>query len=259
MRSLFFSTTAFVVAATVIAGNVHAQDSTEVPEAQPTAPEVSPLPPLPGGLAPGRVAKTVYVVGEAGWDASRKSSVFDTQIEAPIFAGLSLRAGATSNPADARVSPSMFLKLDVLSQQSHGVAASVFGGYRGDGFNLVPALEVGITLGGRRERLGFATSFAYGQGLQRGERYGDVRATTLFQLNRRVFVGADARGRFDLEWDSDEPDGEAMMDGLGGGLAVVKLGPVFVTGQAGVSVLSLRAGGPVQVGPAGRLGFGAAF
>lgn len=221
------------------------------------APVASPF--TPSLLSPGRAAPLVYVGAEAGWDGPRREGVFETNAEASVFGPLSFRAGAASNPADRRVTPSFLLKLDVLDQGHAGVDVALFGGYRGEGFNLVPAIEIGAVLCRRSDRLSLISSLAYGQGLERGERYGDVRLAGLVRLHRLVNVGLDARARFDLELDNDEPSGEATVDGIAGPLVVVGLGRFILSGQSGAGVLAARAGGPAHVGATTRIGLGATF
>ena len=72
-------------------------------------------------------------------------------------------------------------------------------------------------------------------------------------------VGLDARARFDLELDNDEPPGESTVDGIAGPLVVVGLGRFALSGQSGVGVIAARTGGPAQVGATTRVGLGAAF
>jgi hypothetical protein len=212
-------------------------------------------------MGPGRAAPIVYVGVEGGFDGPRRAAAFETNIEGRVMGPLSLRAGAASSPAGdfAKASPSLFLKLDLLRQDRNGIAAAVFGGYRGQGFNLVPALELGIALAHASEHVSLISTAAYGQGMERSERYGDVRVAGMWRLHPVVDVGLDARARFDLEIDDDEPLGEAGVDGVAGPLMVWRLGPVSVSGQAGVGVVTPRPGGATRVGPTTRLGVGAVF
>ncbi|MBC8131472.1 MAG: hypothetical protein H7X95_00715 [Deltaproteobacteria bacterium] len=222
---------------------------------------VSVPPVTPSLLGPGRAAPHVYVGAEGGWDGARRGPIVETNVEAAVVGPVSFRAGAAVNPSDGRASPLFALKVDVLNQARHGIGAAVFGGYRGQGFNLVPAMEFGVVLGRRSERLSLVSSVAYGQGLERGERYGDVRVAGLARVHPRanVNVGLDARVRFDLEYDDDEPSGEALLDGIAGPIVVWGIGRFAISGQGGVGVVTPRLGGTTQVGATGRLGLGAAF
>jgi hypothetical protein len=219
------------------------------------------VPMTPSMMGPGRAAEHVYVGVEGGWDGPRRGAAYETNIEGRVMGPVSLRAGATSSLAgvSAKASPSFFLKVDLLRQDQHGIAGALFGGYRGEGFNLVPALEVGIALAHRSDHVSLISTAAYGQGLERSERYGDVRVAGMLRLHSLVDVGLDARARFDLEIDDDEPPGEAAVDGVAGPIFVWRLGPVSVSGQAGVGVIAPRSGGGTRVGPTTRLGVGAAF
>ncbi|MEO8214715.1 MAG: hypothetical protein ABI560_16050, partial [Myxococcales bacterium] len=209
---------------------------------------------------PGRAAPLVYVGAEGGWDGARRGPIMETNVEAGVLGPLSFRAGAAVNPSDGRASPLLALKVDLLEQNRHGLGAAVFAGYRGQGFNLVPAMEFGVAVGRRTQKLSLS-SVAYGQGLQRGERYGDVRVAALLRAHRRVniSVGLDARARFDLQYDADDPAGEAAVDAIAGPMVVWGVGRFAISGQAGASMLTMRSGGPAQVGATGRLGVGAAF
>ena len=230
------------------------------PETAPAAPAtVQPL--SPSLLGPGRAAPLVYVGAEGGWDGARRGPVMETNVEAAVLGPVSFRAGASVNPSDGRASPSLLLKLDVLDQSRHGLGAAVFGGYRGQGFNLVPAIEFGLALGRRSQHLALLSSVAYGQGLQRGERYGDVRLAGLVRVNRKadLYVGLDARARFDLQYDADDPPDEAALDAVAGPIVVWGIGRFALSGQAGAAMLTPRMGGSTQVGATGRIGLGAAF
>jgi hypothetical protein len=234
----------------------------EAPDSSAAAADPIASPPLsPSLLGPGRAAPLVYVGGEGGWDSARRGPIMETNVEAGVLGPVSFRAGAALNPSDGRASPLLALKVDVLDQNRHRVGAAVFGGYRGQGFNLVPALEFGVTVGRRTQRLSLLSSLAYGQGLQRGERYGDARLAALVRVDRRanISVGLDARARFDLQYDADDPADEATLDALAGPMVVWGLGRFAVSGQVGASVLTMRSGGPTKVGATGRLGVGAAF
>lgn len=231
------------------------------------APATSPIavPLTPSWFGPGRAARTAYAGVEGGWDGARQSPIFETNVEAPLVGPLSFRAGFALSSADGRgadagrASPSFLLKLDVLNQATHGISAAVFGGYRAQGFNLVPAVEVGLALSHRTESTLWLSSVAYGQGLQEGERYGDARVAGLLHVRRGIHVGLDARARVDLEWAQSEPAGEAGFDGVAGPIAVWELGRFVLSGQAGMAALASRAGGPTHLGSTARLGIGAGF
>lgn len=252
------------------AGTVHAQgtwsgrehdSATEAPEEPHAPPGIAPPALTPSQIGPGRAAPLVYVGVEGGWDGPRQGALMETNLEAPVVGPLSFRAGAATNPIDGRARPSFALKVDLLTQGRHGVDGAVYGGYRGQGFNLVPAVEMGIAVGRHFQRLSLLSSLAYGQGLEQGERYGDVRVAGLLRVNRRMNlnVGLDARARFDLERDADEPAGEAGFDGVAGPIVVWGIGRFAISGQTGVGVVSMRTGGPTRVGATSRLGVGASF
>ncbi len=222
-----------------------------------SSPVAAPL--TPSLLGPGRAAELAYVGVEGRLDGARQAAGFETTIEAPLWGPLSFRTGVASSPVDGRVTPSLLAKVDLLTQGRHGIDGAVFGGYRGEGFNLVPAIEMGFALARRSSHLTLISSVAYGQGLRDGERYGDARVAGLARVHRVVNVGLDARARFDLEIDGDEPAGEAAVDGLAGPMVVLGLGRFALSGQAGVAVIAPRAGGPTHVGATTRVGIGASF
>ena len=105
------------------------------------------------------------------------------------------------------------------------------------GFNLKPALEALAAVGRQVGRTTLVANVAFGQGLEEGERYGDVRLAALHRIGRVVHAGLDARARFDLELEFPEPAGEPELELQAGPVLTVPIGRVAVTAYGGLSVV----------------------
>jgi hypothetical protein len=258
-----FLTAAFLVAVAVAGGRALAQpiDDASEPAGQPVSAErsasVGAFSPWSMSARSDTQAGIVHVRG--GYDSGRGRALFDTQTEARLTGRVSVRAGFSWLENTAGGGPQLGLKLDVLRQEKHGADFAVAASYDNQGFNLVPSAVVAAAVARSFRNTRVLATVAYGQGLRQDERYADVSVAALRPVAAGVQLGLDSRLRFDLERDADEPPGEAGWDLVAGPSAVVALGRFALTTTAGMSALSLRAGGPAKVGALVLTGLGSAF
>lgn len=178
---------------------------------------------------------------------------------ASLIGPVGLRAGVGYVGPGGTVRPSVSLSVDVLRQERHGINLAVYGGYQGQGFNTVPALNVVLSVGRRFGRVNLLANVGYGYGLEAGEHYGELRLAGVVHAHRLLTVGVDARARLDLERDDDEPTNEPDWDLFAGPQATLTLGHVAVSANVGFSSLKYRLQSEVYAGALAQLSVGAAF
>jgi hypothetical protein len=201
-----------------------ADDSTPAASsAQPTAAAGSFLPWSVSARSPAQGGRGYFTLG-GGYDSARGAAVGQASAEAQIWGPLSLRLGGFYSEAATSLRPDAGLKMTLLSQAVHGVDGALAVSYRAEGFNLKPAVEALAAVGRQVGRTNLLANVAFGQGLEEGERYGDVRLAALRRLGSAVYAGLDARGRFDLELEFPEPAGEPEMELQAGPVLTVPIG-----------------------------------
>jgi hypothetical protein len=194
------------------------------------------------------------------YDQARERTTSEARADVRLTGPLSLRGGASSNMNGGGVSPTLGAGLWVLSESRHMVDGALSFNYRGEGFNLVPALELGATIGRHFGPSAVFASATYGQGLERGERYLDVRMSAMNGwFDHRLFAGVDSRLRVDLERDDDEPAHESEMDFAGGLVAGVTISGVALGGFGGLSAVRYRDRSPDRTGVLAGMNVGGAF
>lgn len=194
-----------------------------------------------------------------GWDQARRGRIYDTSAEAQLAGPVSLSAGGSYDGPGTVASPHVELRLDALHQAAHGLDLAVAAGYVDAGFNTVPAAVFKLAAGRRVGSSYLLGNAAYGQGLQGGERHGELRLAALHPITSAVQVGIDARLQIELARDRDEPAGEIDWESRTGLVASYAWDRYVVMSSAGVSALRLRAGGSAAVGPVVTAGFGTVF
>jgi hypothetical protein len=199
----------------------------------------------------------VSVMG--GWDQARGGGVYDTTAEAQLIAPVFLSAGATYDGPGTIASPHVDLRFHAASQATLGLDMAVAVGYIQAGFNTVPAAAVKLAVGRSLGASYLLANLVYEHGLQEGERSGELRLAALHPITRNVHVGIDSRFQVDLERDDDEPTGETDWQWRSGLVGSYTWNGIVLLGNAGVSALRLRNGGPVAVGPMVTAGFGTSF
>jgi hypothetical protein len=214
---------------------------------------------LPSALSATSEGRRGIVSIMGGWDRARHGGIYDAAAEAHILGPVSLLAGASSDGPGTTTSPQLELRLDALRQATHGVDMAVAAGYVDAGFNTVPAAVLKVAIGRNVGNSYLLGNVVYGQGLQDGERFGELRLAALYPVGHAAHVGIDSRFQIDLERDNDEPAGETDWESRTGLVASYEWNRIVFSSSAGVSALRLRAGGPTTVGPVVTAGFGTVF
>lgn len=201
-----------------------------------------------------------YAWVQGGYDSANGGFVFDSTAQAHLAGPVSLRAGAgyVENPGGA-VRPSVSLSVDALRQERHGIDLAVYGGFQGQGFNTVPALNVLVAVGRSFGRLNLLANVGYGYGLDAGEHYGEARLAALVRVTPNLRLGLDSRARLDLERDADEPENEPDWDLMAGPEATLSLNRFVVSAGGGLSAMQYRLSSDTRVGAQGHLSVGATF
>jgi hypothetical protein len=236
------------------------------PSAEPTDTAESPAPPadsgaaataLPFTLAPFRDDRKAQVRAHSLFDDARRRTMSEARADVRLFGPVSLHGGALTAMAGSFVSPLAGAQVRVLSQDRHAVDGAVSVTYVGEGFNLVRAAEVRALIGRHFGDTSLYMNLGYSQGLERNERYVDLRFSAQQHfLNRRLFVGLDSRIRQDAELDADEPAREPETDLLVGPAVGATVGPVAITGFGGLSAVRYRDQTPPRAGFFAGLGLG---
>ncbi len=214
---------------------------------------------LISALSPRSDGRRGLVTGSIGWDRARSGSVYETTVEARLLGPLSLTAGALHDGPGTRASAHFELRLDALHQATQGLDLAVAAGYTDAGLNTVPAAVLKLAVGRNVGASYVLANVVYDQGLEDGERAGELRLAALYPVARAAHVGIDSRLQMDLEHDNDEPAGEVDWEWRSGLVASYTWDRFVLTGGGGVSALRLRSGGPVEVGPVVTAGIGTVF
>lgn len=254
-----------IIAVAALAGTprvAHADDDDVVD----TEPAPSSAPPsaeagafLPSALSPRSEGRRGLVTVMAGWDQARGGGIYDAAAEAELLGPVSLLAGATYDGPGTSASPHLELRLDALTQARHGLDVAVAAGYAGAGLNTVPAAVLKVAIGRNVGASYLLANVVYDHGLEDGERSGELRLAALYPVTRATYLGIDSRLQLDLEHDNDEPAGETDWESRSGLVASYAWNRFVFTGEAGISALRLRSGGPTAAGPVVTAGFGTVF
>ena len=216
---------------------------------------------LPLTLAPTVGASAAVATGYGGYDGARGTAVMVSYAEVRVWGPIALRGGAELSDTLHRLRPSIGARMQLLSQQRHGVDGAISVSYRPEGFSEPEGeIETVASVGRRMGRATLLGNLAYGQDPEARERDGEVRAAALLRLGQRGYAGVDGRWRFDLGSESAKliAAREPRYDLDVGPVAAVWLGPVALMAHAGLSVLR-RVGESARVGAIAMGGAGTAF
>jgi len=214
---------------------------------------------LPSAAAATSEGRSGLVSIMGGWARARNGGIYDAAVEGHLFGRVSLLAGASYDGPGTTATPRFELRLDALRQAQHGVDMAVSAGYIDSGFNTVPAVVFKLAVGRQIGPAYLLGNLGYGQGLEDGERSGELRLAALYPINDATHIGLDSRFQIDLERDDDEPSGETDWESRTGFVASYAWNRIVFTGNAGVTALRLRTGAPATAGPSVMAGFGTAF
>ena len=178
-------------------------------------------------------------VAFGGYDSTRKSGLFEAAAEARIWKGLSLRGGALYTSSTDTLRPSFGARYQFLSESRHGIDGSLGVFYRPEGLTEPEGeIETVVSAGSHLGQTYLLGNLVYGQDPEANERDGEVRLAAMHPVGSMVFLGIDARVRFDLG--SKPTKLEAKVDAVAGPVVTVLVGPVALMAQAGASALRLE-------------------
>jgi hypothetical protein len=198
-------------------------------------------------------------VGSAvgGYDGGRQAGVFEAAAEVRVFGPVALRGGAVYSSAGDRLRPSLGARVQALRESRHGVDSAIGVFYRPEGLTeLEGEIETVLSVGAHLGLTYLTGNLVYGQDPEARERDGELRLAALRPVGERLFLGGDARARFDLG--SQAGKREPRLDAVIGPVASLVAGPLALTAQAGASALKLE-GTPTRIGALVLGGLGASF
>jgi len=229
----------------LVHGAAHAQDraSSNEEDARDATPAGELLPVGVSATHRARLGKL-----RTGYDTSASTADVQAEASAALTSWLALSAGASYDGSGAAARPYALGHLQVLRQAAAAVDLSAFAGIETPGFNTVPAIVTGLSLGRRFETWLLQAQVGYAQAAQGNERSGSAQLATLWRASSRLQFGAEARAAIDLERDADEPWHEPDWRALGGPLLTSTWGNVALSIGGGPSALRRRAESQVRLG-----------
>jgi hypothetical protein len=212
---------------------------------------------LPLTTAPFRDDSKARIHATSLFDDARKRTISEARADVHLFGPLSLHGGAFTAMGNGYVSPLAGAQVHALSQDRHFVDGAFSATYLGEGFNLVRAVELQALIARRFGDTSLYMNVGYAQGLERDERYLELRLSAQQHFwDRRGFAGVDSRVRVDAERDNDEPAHEPETDLMAGPVVGFTVGNVAVSGFGGVSAVRYRDQSPSRVGAFAGVGIG---
>lgn len=200
-----------------------------------------------------------YALG--GYDTTAgQGALFQSVVEGALYNRVALRVGVDYAPTSQLFSPSVGLRVGILRQERYGVDFGMAAFYKNEGFTEAKGeFEMLVMLARRWNRLALFANLAYGQGIDPGERDGELRVGLMYQLHERVQLGLDTRARFDLGEETPQRQMarlESDFDLIAGPVAAVTVGHFVFLAQAGgrvVVVAEQARGGFAAMGGVGTM------
>jgi hypothetical protein len=213
---------------------------------------------LASTLAPRVGATAALAVGFGGYDGARAAPLGSATAEVRVWGPFALRGGAEYSSVRRSPRPSIGGRVQLLSQERHGIDGSLSVFYRPEGFTEPEGeIETFVALGRRFGRIAVLGNLVYGQDPEGNERDGELRFASLYGAGRWTF-GVDSRLRFAIGTQkSAMAQAEPKFDLLAGPVAAAAVGPVAFFAQAGPSVLKVTS--TTSAGVAALAGVGSVF
>jgi len=258
VRSILFSALLLLASTPVLADNPGQQDDAEQQAKQHDASNAAESGNfLPFSASPS--TSSSYATMTGGYDSAHGGALVITNLQARLHKRFYLQVSGTyQGPGDNTLEPSVLGQLIVLDEKTQGLDLAIIGGWEHQGFNQEPdvmgRLAIGKHVGGAYLIGTTAMGFAYGD----NERYGELTLGGLGKVAPNLYAGLDARGRMDLQHDTD-PSTEEAWTAQAGPAATYVAGPVGITAVAGVSALRMHQQADDKVGALTMLGVGAVF
>lgn len=215
---------------------------------------------LPWSLGARHERLGVLMSAYGGVDLAKRAPVMIGTLDATLIDRVTLHVTEVNAGMSNTLRPSVGMLFDVARASDYsGVDLAVGADYEMYGYNSVPSVATRAVLGGNIGELRLQANAAFGLGLEKGERYGDLRLSGLHPVAQALYAGLDSRARIDLERDSMEPSSELDWDTQAGPIVQLALGRFAVSATGGVSAWKLRSTETAKVGAVGSLGLGAVF
>jgi hypothetical protein len=176
-----------------------------------------------------------------GYDSVRGAALFQSRVEVHLIGPLTLMGAVVlANGDQNTVQPRIGLKLQLLSQGSHGFDLAVGGGYRRDRYTQDDGMVEAFVAAGRQlGRLSLLANVVVGSDLEGDDRKGDVRLSAMRGFGRSLQLGLGVSGELDLA--SFDPRRGARADSVyeivGGPMGSYGLGPWALLIEVGPSVV----------------------
>jgi hypothetical protein len=214
---------------------------------------------LPWSVGARHERQGILLGAYGGADLAKRAPVMIGTFDATLIERITLHTTMTNVGMSNLLRPSVGLLVDVTRVEESGVDLALGGDYELVGFNSVPSAVARTAIGANAGSLRLQGNAAFGLGLERQERYGQVGFSGLAPVADALYVGVDSRARMDLERDDMEPSGELDWDMQAGPVATLALGRFAVSATGGVSAWKQRTHEQAKVGAVGAVGVGAAF
>jgi hypothetical protein len=188
-------------------------------------------------------ASTGSTYGSAftGYDGARRVVLYEAAADAHIVGGLSLRAGFSSHDLSGDASVLFGGRFQVMSQKHYGLDLTVGAFYLPHDIEGEGLIKASVLVGRNFGAVAFFGAMSYGQDPEGDDHRAELAMGTLLPVGEAIFVGLDARLRT-LVFSSDKKhDGmfEPVIDLAVGPLVHYVLGPIVLTGHAGLSALAI--------------------
>lgn len=197
---------------------------------------------LPLTLTPTVGATKALGYVEGGYVSPTRAGTFRSFAEARVWHRLALRVGARLDEAGREVGPSLGARLQLLTQDAHGLNGSLSVFYKAEGFTE-PEGEIETVASFARSWGNWLTlaSLAYGQDPEGRERDGEATLAALLEVAERYHFGVDARIRVDLGSAQEilRAHREPVLNAQVGPVANMALGPLALTLHGGPSATRL--------------------
>jgi hypothetical protein len=253
VRSFLFSAL-FLVAAPAFADDA---DSGEQPKQHDAKDAAESGNFLPFSTSPSTSASYATMMG--GYDTARGGALVTTQLQARLHERFYLQVSGTyQGPSDSTLEPSVMGQAVLLDEKQQGLDLAIVGGWEHQGFNQVPDVVGRVAIGKHVGGAYLVGSSATGFGYNDNERYGELTLGGIGEVLPKLYAGVDARGRMDLQHDTD-PNTEDAWSAQAGPVATYAAGPVGITAVAGVSALRQHQSPDSKVGALTMLGIGGVF
>jgi len=209
----------------------------------------------PGMLRANAGNENGFVVAASNWSTAASNDItLDAIGEVRVWGPVRLIA-SVSNAFGDTAKPGIGAGVQLLREGRHGLDGTAYARFKTEGFTEPEGeLEVAFAMARRFGPVHGGLDVTYGQDPEGNERDGELATAAQLELRPGLFAGAAARYR-----DALGSTKEAIArDGFGGASTTWTLGPVALTGMAGVAMVE-TIGAPRKFGPAATLAIGAAF